>query len=162
MLVERQEALLNQLKKEADEGFSRAEEEWEKSVVAWGEFAHPRFSFRCFWSPFSTNTHSAVDKRQKKAKTNDTLSVAGNETESHKRSPSDDPDPDHEHEDEDTVMQTEDASGKDGAKGTKGKEKEKAEQPPAKRYRMTESMKAIVWELVLLSNECCRLENEKK
>ncbi|KAK7450105.1 hypothetical protein VKT23_012987 [Stygiomarasmius scandens] len=137
MLVERQEALLTQLKKDADEGFSRAEEEWEKSVVAW-------------------------DKRQKKAKANDTLSVPGNEIESHKRSPSDDPDPDHEHEDEDTVMQTEDvSSGKDGAKGAKGKEKEKAEQPPAKRYRMTESMKAIVWELVLLSNECCRLENEK-
>lgn len=37
-----------------------------------------------------------------------------------------------------------------------------ASHPPAKRYRMTDSMKNIVWELVLLSNECCRLENEKK
>jgi hypothetical protein len=34
--------------------------------------------------------------------------------------------------------------------------------PPGKKYRLTESMKAIVWELVMLSNECCRLENEKK
>jgi hypothetical protein len=34
--------------------------------------------------------------------------------------------------------------------------------PPSKRYRLTESMKAIVWRLVTLSNECCRLENEKK
>ncbi|KAJ3506871.1 hypothetical protein NLJ89_g6625 [Agrocybe chaxingu] len=33
--------------------------------------------------------------------------------------------------------------------------------PPAKRYRLTDQMKAIIWELVLLSNECCRLENEK-
>lgn len=42
-------------------------------------------------------------------------------------------------------------------------EKEKGEShPPAKKYRMTDSMKNIVWELVLLSNECCRLENEKK
>ena len=34
--------------------------------------------------------------------------------------------------------------------------------PPAKKYRLTERMKAIVWQLVGLSNECCRLENEKK
>ena len=34
--------------------------------------------------------------------------------------------------------------------------------PPGKKYRLTESMKAIVWELVMLSNECCQLENEKK
>lgn len=34
--------------------------------------------------------------------------------------------------------------------------------PPGKKYRLTELMKAIVWELVMLSNECCRLENEKK
>ncbi|KAJ7579039.1 hypothetical protein C8J56DRAFT_1016307 [Mycena floridula] len=33
--------------------------------------------------------------------------------------------------------------------------------PPPKKYRMTDSMKNIVWELVLLSNEGCRLENEK-
>ncbi|KAF9028565.1 hypothetical protein BDZ89DRAFT_1133534 [Hymenopellis radicata] len=29
------------------------------------------------------------------------------------------------------------------------------------KYRMTDAMKNIVWELVLLSNESCRLENEK-
>lgn len=39
---------------------------------------------------------------------------------------------------------------------------DKEAQPPAKKFRLTENMKAIVWELVLLSNECCRLENEKK
>ena len=33
---------------------------------------------------------------------------------------------------------------------------------PAKRYRLTDAMKAIIWELVVISNECCRLENEKK
>ena len=41
--------------------------------------------------------------------------------------------------------------------------KEKAEpHPPSKKFRMTEGMKGIVWSLVSLSNECCRLENEKK
>ena len=37
----------------------------------------------------------------------------------------------------------------------------KTDHAPAKRYRMTDKMKSIVWDLVLLSNECCRLENEK-
>jgi len=34
--------------------------------------------------------------------------------------------------------------------------------PPQKKYRLSERMKAIVWKLVSLSNECCRLENEHK
>ena len=34
--------------------------------------------------------------------------------------------------------------------------------PPSKRYRLTDKMKAIIWQLVCLSNECCRIENEKK
>ncbi|KAI4528387.1 hypothetical protein K525DRAFT_261582 [Schizophyllum commune Loenen D] len=33
--------------------------------------------------------------------------------------------------------------------------------PPTKKFRMNEQMKTIVWQLVLLSNEVCRLENEK-
>ncbi|THU97335.1 hypothetical protein K435DRAFT_662949 [Dendrothele bispora CBS 962.96] len=150
MIVERQEALLTQLKKDADEGLVRAQEEWEKSVVAW-------------------------DKRQKKAKAANTLSVpgggGGSGAESVSNAPTRNPSPldDHEHDhdldhgDEDVVMHDASTkSGKDGGEeGKEGKGKEKAEQPPAKKYRMTESMKAIVWELVLLSNECCRLENEK-
>jgi hypothetical protein len=47
---------------------------------------------------------------------------------------------------------------KDGATKEAGKEPH----PPAKKYRMTESMKTIVWTLVALSNEHCRLENEKQ
>jgi hypothetical protein len=34
--------------------------------------------------------------------------------------------------------------------------------PPQKKYRMTERMKGILWRLVSLSNEACRIENEKK
>jgi hypothetical protein len=47
---------------------------------------------------------------------------------------------------------------KDGVTKEAGKEPH----PPAKKYRMTESMKTIVWTLVALSNEHCRLENEKQ
>ena len=47
--------------------------------------------------------------------------------------------------------------------GKEGKEgKDHGQHPLAKRYRLTDAMKSMVWELVLLSNECCRLENEKK
>ncbi|KDQ56040.1 hypothetical protein JAAARDRAFT_59490 [Jaapia argillacea MUCL 33604] len=42
-----------------------------------------------------------------------------------------------------------------------GKEKEKEPHPPAKKYRLTDDMKALLWNLVMLSNECCRIENEK-
>ena len=53
--------------------------------------------------------------------------------------------------------------GGDGEGGKDGKEgKDHGQHPPAKRYRLTDTMKSMVWELVLLSNECCRLENEKK
>ena len=33
---------------------------------------------------------------------------------------------------------------------------------PARKYKMTEAMKGLIWNLVCLSNECCRIENEKK
>ena len=48
-----------------------------------------------------------------------------------------------------------DGEGKDG-KDTKDVH------PPAKKYKMTEAMKGLIWNLVCLSNECCRIENEKK
>ena len=50
----------------------------------------------------------------------------------------------------------------DAEGGKDGKEGKDHGQQPAKRYRLTDTMKSIVWELVLLSNECCRLENEKR
>ncbi|KAJ7201626.1 hypothetical protein GGX14DRAFT_464457 [Mycena pura] len=65
---------------------------------------------------------------------------------------------------------TEDPEARGSADGGGDKEKEKEggpgkggahPGPPLKKYRMTEAMKAIVWQLVLLSNEICRLENEK-
>jgi hypothetical protein len=53
------------------------------------------------------------------------------------------------------------ASGVAGGGGSAGTGKE-LPAPPSKKYRMTEAMKNIVWQLVVLSNELCRLENEKK
>ncbi|KIJ18050.1 hypothetical protein PAXINDRAFT_175314 [Paxillus involutus ATCC 200175] len=55
------------------------------------------------------------------------------------------------------------ASGADGegALGTGKPDASKDAHPPAQKYRLTEVMKSTVWQLVMLSNECCRLENEK-
>lgn len=53
-----------------------------------------------------------------------------------------------------------DKEAKEGAavsSSTTTKEKE-----PPKKYRLTEKMKPIFWQLYCLSNECSRLTNEKK
>lgn len=34
--------------------------------------------------------------------------------------------------------------------------------PPQQKFRLTDRMKELIWQLVCISNECCRLENEKK
>lgn len=60
---------------------------------------------------------------------------------------------DHEHEHD------EEAQDKDKAGGAAGG---KESHPPPKKYRLTDKIKAIIWQLVCLSNECCRIENEKK
>ncbi|TFK33342.1 hypothetical protein BDQ12DRAFT_442036 [Crucibulum laeve] len=128
LLMERQDALLRELKQLADEGFPKAEEEWEKAVVAW-------------------------DKRQEKARAES--GVAGGAPESISAAPTRHPTEEME------VEHASHAPGADGHDGDEGKDGKRDLHPPGKRFRMTEQMKSIVWQLVLLSNECCRLENEK-
>jgi len=66
-----------------------------------------------------------------------------------------------------TRQTTEDAgSGADQEHGQPVHEKDgqgtgKEAHPPSKKYRMTDEMKGLLWQLVTLSNECCRLENER-
>jgi len=45
--------------------------------------------------------------------------------------------------------------------GAEGAGKEKEEKAPVKRYRWTENMKTLLWELVELSNQSASLTNEK-
>ncbi|KAJ7054490.1 hypothetical protein C8F01DRAFT_1163551 [Mycena amicta] len=92
LLNTKQKELLAELERLATEGFSRAQEEWEKNVANYED---------------------------------------------------------------------QDATKEDNANPGTGKPAT-AQGPPAKRYRMSDEMKGIVWQLVLLSNELCRLENEKK
>jgi hypothetical protein len=59
-----------------------------------------------------------------------------------------------------------DGVGMDVDKSADGEGKDTKEtkdaHPPVKKYKMTEAMKGLIWNLVCLSNECCRIENEKK
>ena len=57
---------------------------------------------------------------------------------------------------DDSMMDHEDG----GAGGGRGGNRDA--HPPQKRYRLTDQMKGLIWQLVCLSNECCRIENEKK
>ncbi|KAF8498185.1 hypothetical protein F5888DRAFT_1803108 [Russula emetica] len=58
-----------------------------------------------------------------------------------------------------------DGVGMDVDKSADGEGKDTKEtkdmHPPVKKYKMTEAMKGLIWNLVCLSNECCRIENEK-
>ncbi|KAL1741791.1 hypothetical protein HDZ31DRAFT_75942 [Schizophyllum fasciatum] len=131
LLTERQEALLAQLKQLADEGFPKAEEDYQKSLTAW-------------------------NNRQEKAAAETAANGARSEDEStHSAVPTRHPTEERE------THEAMDVDG-DGPPTATQPEKDKGPMnPPTKKYRMNEQMKTIVWQLVLLSNEVCRLENEK-
>ncbi|KAJ7098392.1 hypothetical protein C8R44DRAFT_359630 [Mycena epipterygia] len=135
LLSQRQDEILKQLQTLAMDGFPKAQEEWERSVQNYEE------------------------KRKEKAGRADgdpDPSVEGSAGPT--RHPTEDP--------EVRVGSAGLSSAGDGDKG-KGDDKEGPGKggahhgPPLKKYRMTEAMKNHVWQLVLLSNEVCRLENEK-
>ena len=46
MLIDRQNALIEELRVLAEEGFPKAKEEWEKSVMQWGTRALPGLPVR--------------------------------------------------------------------------------------------------------------------
>ncbi|KAF7291907.1 hypothetical protein MIND_01216000 [Mycena indigotica] len=115
LLHAKQEELLADLARLATEGFSKAQEEWEKNVASYEE------------------------KQKEKA-----AQVKADSENPEGGSP-------HTTEDQDAAKEDNPGTGKPGT----------AQGPPPKRYRMTDEMKSIVWQLVQLSNELCRIENEK-
>ena len=158
-MIERQDDLLAQLTQIANEGFSKAKEEWEKNLLLWGTHLprSPSFSFPSLLLLY----FSYLDKRQEKPRTEAAEASTGTGTGSAgpTRHPTEEMDVDSNGNQPFGIGgATGDAEGgKDGKDG-----KDHGQHPPAKRYRLTDTMKSIVWELVLLSNKCCRLENEKR
>ncbi|CAL1698507.1 unnamed protein product [Somion occarium] len=143
LLQQRQNAMLEELRVMAEEGFPKAKEEWEKSVVAWEKRqekakaevagAHPPPSTEGTPAPSAqvtpTLAGAALPARED----------GGNDTGM-----------EHDHED----------AGQGPSTGG-GKGVTKDSHPPAKRYKLTDRMKERIWDLVCLSNEMCRIENEK-
>jgi hypothetical protein len=145
-LLQKQDALLEELTSLARDGFAMAQEEWEKSMAVWGASlflslfsfsSSPRLMSSCVRSPQQRNTRRNGQSRGRLS------SNVGNrgrmkrvDVDKDKNLPL-------------TAALTTTATPA-------------ALLPPQKKYRMTEMMKLIVWQLVVLSNECCRLENEKK
>ena len=98
---------------------------------------------------FSASTHSSpLEKRQEKLKAENTEagSVSGDAAANVSVAP----------------PHAGDETAASGAEDAAPKANAKEAHPPAKKYRLTEPMKSIIWQLVCLSNECCRIENERK
>ncbi|GBE86852.1 hypothetical protein BKA93DRAFT_886629 [Sparassis latifolia] len=137
LLIERQNVLLQELKALADEGFPKAKEEYDRSVLSW-------------------------EKRQERAKAE--AEAGGHSVEGTPAASDSQPTPKIPGSALAQRPSVEDADHENGEHeehaGT-GKGKDREPHPPAKRYRLTDTMKALIWQLVCLSNECCRIENEK-
>ncbi|KAI0633107.1 hypothetical protein C8Q77DRAFT_1073988 [Trametes polyzona] len=134
LLMDRQNSLIEELRVLAEEGFPKAKEEWEKSVAQW-EKRQERAKAEATGEGANGVAHS-TEGSPVVSDTQATPSVGPSALDAR---PSLD---EAEHED----------GGGHGGRGT---------HPPAKRYRLTDQMKQIIWQLVCLSNECCRIENEK-
>ncbi|EMD34978.1 hypothetical protein CERSUDRAFT_116505 [Gelatoporia subvermispora B] len=140
LLIDRQNALIEELAVLAKEGFPKAKEEWEKSVSLW-------------------------ERRQERAKAEADAGTAGHSVEGTPAAT----DSQHPTPKLPTSTLASRISLDEGGNDTglehdeaKGKSQEGREtHPPAQRYRLTDTMKQIIWQLVCLSNECCRIENEK-
>ncbi|EJF61353.1 hypothetical protein DICSQDRAFT_180666 [Dichomitus squalens LYAD-421 SS1] len=138
LLVDRQNALIEELRALAEEGFPKAKEEWEKSVMQW-EKRQERAKLDA-----SGEGSNGVDHSQEGSP----AASDAQATPMMPRTPLD----------QVAIAAADDGEHEDGAGGGgRGRDTH----PPAQRYRLTDQMKTIIWQLVCLSNECCRIENEK-
>ncbi|OSX58483.1 hypothetical protein POSPLADRAFT_1184898 [Postia placenta MAD-698-R-SB12] len=141
LLLERQTALLDELKVLAEEGFPKAQEEWERSVVAWEK--------RQERAKMEAEGGSVAHSAEGTPAASDSQPTPKLETPALAARPSVDDGGN------DTGLEHEDGAGAPNARGARDTH------APQKRYRLTDAMKFIIWQLVCLSNECCRIENEK-
>lgn len=136
VLVQRQDALLAALRELVDNGFENAKEEWRRNVGQWGEPLENSLVY--------SHTDNRAEKRQKKAKAEANAEAGAAALESAAGTPTPTP----------TVPREDSVDHEQDAPTTS--------HPPPMKYRLTDEMKVLVWRLVALSNDCCKLENEKK
>ncbi|KAI0687927.1 hypothetical protein BC835DRAFT_1408232 [Cytidiella melzeri] len=153
LLVERQNALIEELRKLAEEGFPKAQEEWKRSVSLWGRHAKRHERAKDGGEPGvegPSQEGTPVPSDNQFTPNAQTAALPA-------RSAIDDIE-------NDTGMELDDPHSTSAAPSSaKGKDSFAARDanPPQKKFRLTDRMKEIIWQLVCMSNECCRLENEK-
>ncbi|KAF9491641.1 hypothetical protein BDN71DRAFT_1452481 [Pleurotus eryngii] len=133
LLTDRQDELLAELADLAKAGFAKAEEEYERTLSQWAQ-------------------------RQEQLRVETELgrgSSAGvGSGEQPSRPPTEDPEPP-------THDMDVDGPPPPSQVDTSGAGTSAKENAPTKRYKLSDAMKLIIWQLVSISNELCRLENEK-
>ncbi|KAF7795790.1 hypothetical protein EIP86_006957 [Pleurotus ostreatoroseus] len=153
LLQDRSKELLADLAALAQEGFPRAQEEWERAVVAWEK--RERLKTDGTGAPSAEGT-PAPAPASAGGEDAGNEAAAEREHEHEQDHEQDEHEHEHEHEGDGDVLESENAKDKAGGGG-----RDAHAHPPPKKYRLTDRMKAIIWQLVCLSNECCRIENEK-
>ncbi|KLO15589.1 hypothetical protein SCHPADRAFT_927081 [Schizopora paradoxa] len=140
LLAQRQDELLGQLKKIADDDYPRAVEEYEKHVSQWEKRqAKAAEGGSVETTPAPPGSASATPN------VNNTVPLPSQRGDNGDESGMDvDGAPP-------STQGAQGAGGQHNAHSTK----------PSKRYRLSEPMRNIIWELVVLSNESVRIENEK-
>lgn len=141
LLNQRQAALLETLTTVTKEGFAKAQEEWEKTVTQW-ETRQAKLK------DAGAKTGGEDGGAGQSISVSISMSASARQSTEDAGSGMDVDGP--------PLTQPENA-GASAAVGGKAEP-----HAPSKKYRMTDQIKGIVWQLVTLSNECCRLENEKK
>ena len=145
LLLQRQEHLLAELAERSKEGFQKAQEEHERNVRLWQQRQDKAKGGE--GAGAGTGTTSAEGTP---APGSGTPSVNGGAL------------PQLPHERDDTNDSGAGIDGDGPPPSQAAGDKQSGEHPPTKRYRLTERIRHIIWELVVLSNESCRIENEKK
>ncbi|KAI0087501.1 hypothetical protein BDY19DRAFT_907353 [Irpex rosettiformis] len=148
LLLERQNALIEELRKLSEEGFAKAQEDWKRSVSLWekrhakdAEGGEPGAE-----GPSQEGTPAPSDNQPTPNAQTAPLPS---------RTAADDGG-------NDTGMEMDDPQGLSAFYNGKGSAfAARDANPPQKKFRLTDRMKEIIWQLVCISNECCRLENEK-
>ena len=147
LLLARQHEQIKHLRVLAHEGFPKAREDWERSVMQWGASPH---------LPFPAPTNPCAEKRQERAKAeaNGECGTAGP-----RHSPEGSPAGSDTHATPSVCASALSASvdDEDAMVGGRG-----GAHPPAQRYRLTDQMTELIWSLVCMINEHCRIENEKR
>ncbi|KAI0799723.1 hypothetical protein BC629DRAFT_1591877 [Irpex lacteus] len=148
LLLERQNALVEELRKLSEEGFAKAQEDWKRSVSLWekrhskegGEGGEPGAEGPSQeGTPVPSDNQLTPNAQTAPLPSRAAVDDGGNDTGMEM----------------DFDPQSVSAGGKGSAFAARDAN------PPQKKFRLTDRMKEIIWQLVCISNECCRLENEK-